>query len=89
MTYRFARTFRREPTSQGVGGASVDAFSDRIWRGVGAGEEDEQTDLGRSFMWGAGLGAVVAGAFAFTKWGTIGHLQATLDGMKTKFGVSK
>ncbi len=92
MNYSFARTFRR-PTSQGVGAVrssdTLDAFSDRIWRGVGAGEEDEQPNLPTAFAWGAGVGTLLAIGFSFTKWGVVGHLQRTYDGMKGAFGVSK
>ncbi len=95
MNRSFARTFR-SPAITGTGATPAihpsgrDAFGDRIWRGVGAGEE---TVTGEShpvlwFVAGAALGGVVVGIYSVTDSGPIGHLKGTLKGMRGKFGVS-
>ncbi len=89
MSYLFSRTFCRPSSGTGaVIPSERDAFSDRIWRGVGAGDEDFETtqpDIWKSFFFGSALGVLVVGAYSFTKWGPVGHLQKTIDGMKGVF----
>lgn len=90
MNRSFARTLTSTPRIRGTGGAL--SFEERIWRGVGAGEESETSSVA-NFMIGACVGVVGVIAWThrnskLTGQGVVPHLEGTLKGMKRVFGVS-